>query len=194
MSPQLNKRCPVCGRLNSEDAVFCDNSGCGADISAVRPTFSSAEAPRGDDPSGGATSPVSPGQWVCPKCQQPNDAMMSRCACGHEFPAEPPKGERTRRLILVVGEQSFECKDGDILGREGSVACQVFASLGTVSRQHVRVNFRDGRWFVTVPSNVQNITQLDGRDLKREEPCLLNGEHRLKMSTKCEVRLRVTAD
>ena len=146
----------------------------------------------------------------CPACGQLNPADAACCgsaACGADLSAVRPAfakaeaGEEraatagaASRLILVIGDQSFECRDGDVLGREGSVASQVFASLGTVSRQHVRFTVVGGRWFITVPSQVQNLTQLDGRDLKRGEPCPLNGEHVLRMSTKCEVRLRVMPD
>jgi predicted component of type VI protein secretion system len=91
-----------------------------------------------------------------------------------------------------VGAQKFECRDGDFIGREGTVGCQVFSGIGTVSRRHVSLSLRDGQWFLTALAGVQNITQLDGRELPRGVPQPLTGEHMLKMSTQCEVRLKVS--
>ena len=51
---------------------------------------------------------------------------------------------------------------------------------------------RDGAWFVTVSPTVQNITQLDGREIPRGVAQPLLGDHVLRLSTQCEVRLKVT--
>ncbi len=71
------------------------------------------------------------------------------------------------------------------------MGCHVFSGIGTVSRRHALLTQRDGQWFVTALAGVQNITQLDGRELPRGTPQPLTGEHTLKLSTQCEVRLRV---
>jgi hypothetical protein len=106
--------------------------------------------------------------------------------------AAGPAGGSAARLFLIIGQESFECKDGDVLGREGTVARPYFSGIGTVSRKHAGLAHREGCWFVTVSPGVQNITQLDGREIPRGVAQPLCREHVLKLSTQCEVRLKVS--
>ena len=92
-----------------------------------------------------------------------------------------------------MGGRIFECRDGDVLGRAGTLASDMFVPFGTVSRQHASLVRREGRWFVIPSPTVHNSTRLDGVELKRGEPTPLTGDHSLGMSTKCEVKLRVVA-
>jgi hypothetical protein len=97
------------------------------------------------------------------------------------------------RLFLVVGARSFEMHNGDILGREGSVASECFLGIQEVSRKHVLLVLRDGIWRLK-PLTRSNQTVLDGvklqPDVFRE---LAEGEHYLRMSTRSEVVLRITS-
>jgi hypothetical protein len=178
------KKCHVCGCENSESDFFCQN--CGIDISLVgiahpaSPTETSRPA---------VESPAS-SQRVCPKCGQSNDAVFMLCRhCGFDFSASP--AVNATHLSLVIGSEVFECKDGDVLGRDGTVARPFFSAIGTVSRKHVSLVNRNGAWFVAVCPGVQNITRLDDNELKSGTEQPLTGEHVLKLSTQCEVRLRV---
>ncbi|HXU79617.1 MAG TPA: hypothetical protein VN794_23755 [Methylomirabilota bacterium] len=108
------------------------------------------------------------------------------------MPAAGPDAAQAQRLLLIIGKESFECKDGDTLGREGTVAKAFFSAIGTVSRKHVGLALREGAWFVIVSPTVQNITQLDGREIPRGVAQPLLGDHVLRLSTQCEVRLKVT--
>lgn len=203
-----------CGQANAEHDAFC--ARCGQpifDLVAV-----ATEPPKPElkvDPAPAAVAPAAarPARKVCPLCGTVNEFFALLCegaGCGNDLSAVVPSGGAPAAaqasaqpaataaspvppgLRLSVGAQDFECRDGDIIGREGTVGCQVFSGIGTVSRRHVSFTLRDGGWFVTALAGVQNITQLDGRELPRGAPQPLTGEHALKMSTQCEVRLKVT--
>jgi hypothetical protein len=120
------------------------------------------------------------------------DLFNARIVDEEETPVSPPPVPGVpARLLLATGGQEFVCKDGDVLGREGSVAVAAFQNIGEVSRRHVSVSLQDGQWFLSVLPNVPNLTELDGVRLTPGAPQALKGEHRLRLSTKCEVRLRV---
>jgi hypothetical protein len=179
MSPRT-KTCPVCGRDNAASDFFCHN--CGSEIASIPVTVQSRTAPPFE-----AKSP--PAMRTCPECNHPTDLVLPLCGhCGFELvTAAKPK------LFLLIGGESHECKNGDVIGRDGTVAKDYFSALGTVSRRHVTISEKDGQWMITVTPTVQNITKLDGTELPRGLACPLSGEHTLKLSTQCEVKLRVMA-
>ena len=203
------RQCHVCSQENTESAFFC--LGCGADISRivarVLTTDSPAKESSSPDAQPGKTKtpetihedpPV--GGKECPQCGAENEAFLILCRqCGADIQAaeagEPgvdkPAPATESKLMLEIGSESFECRDGDILGREGTVACQALAAIKTVSRRHISVSLVGGRWHATALAGVQNVTQLDGREMKRNIPQPLSGDHKLRMSTQCEARLRV---
>jgi hypothetical protein len=150
---------------------------------------------------------------ICPNCGGQNESFAILCVhgdCGAmledvvvtrispgpvaEIPGQRPSGPP--KLRLVIGGESHECRNGDVLGRKGTLACHAFQEIPTVSGRHVALELRDSTWFlVNLPPQVgrtgKNVTQLDGRDLGIGEALQLSGEHVLKMSTQCEVKLRV---
>lgn len=181
------KKCHVCGWENAGADFFCQN--CGIDISLVGDRATAAVPGQAPPP---APAPPVREPRVCPKCGHSNDAVFMLCAnCGFDLASAESGGKRADRLFLLVGQETLECKDGDILGREGTVGRLYFSAIGTVSRRHARLANRNGCWFVSVLPGVQNITRLDGRELPQSVEHPLSGEHVLKLSTQCEVRLRV---
>lgn len=204
-----------CGQANAEHDAFC--ARCGQpifDLVAVATEPPKPEAKAEPAPTAAAPVVAASAKKICPLCGTVNESFALLCGgagCGNDLsavvpsggapaaeptPAQPaatPAAPALPALVLSVGAQNFECRDGDIIGREGTVGCQVFSGIGTVSRRHVSFTRRDGQWFVTALAGVQNITQLDGRELPRGAPQPLTGEHTLKMSTQCEVRLKVTS-
>ncbi len=209
MSQRL-KHCG-CGQANAEHDAFCVR--CGQPIMDVIAVLAEPARPEPKlEPAAAPAIPAVPAsaKKVCPLCGTMNEFFALLCGgagCGNDLSAvtasggapaevkpatpEAPASPSGPRLNLSVGAQNFECRDGDYIGREGTVGCQVFAGIGTVSRRHVGLTCRDGQWFVTALAGVQNITQLDGRELPRGVPQPLSGEHTLKMSTQCEVKLKV---
>lgn len=201
-----------CGQANAEHDAFC--ARCGQpifDVVAVATEPPKPEARAESAPAAAAPAVAAAAKKVCPLCGAVNESFALLCGgagCGNDLSAVVPSGGTPAKqvpeppaaapaspalpaLLLSVGAQSFECRDGDFIGREGTVGCQVFTGLGTVSRRHVSLARRDGQWFLTALAGVQNITQLDGRELPRGVPQPLTGEHALKMSTQCEVKLKV---
>ena len=162
-----------------------------------------------------------PGQVkICPRCGTQSDSVDMLCGnCGeiiHEVvpsPARvnmPPRQPDAHgsaqvtvlestppRLCVVVGNQSFECKHGDVLGRSGTVACQVFTGIPTVGRRHVALELRARTWhLVNLPPQTagpgRRVTELDGREMPAGTVIPLTGEHVLRLSSQCEVRLLVS--
>ena len=88
-------------------------------------------------------------------------------------------------LELVYRSQRFPCHDGDVIGREGTVAAEALGEAKTMSRQHLLISWRDhaagsapSGWFVKLAPNARNNTLLDGRSMQRDLPHALNvGEH-----------------
>lgn len=184
MSP-AKKQCPVCGCQNSDLDFFCQN--CGMDISLVS---AAAPAPAPQPPAPPAPPQPAPQPRVCPKCGQSSDLPL--CSnCGFDLSTAASAANNAAQLFLLIGKEKFQCKHGDTLGREGTVAPSFFSAVGTVSRKHVSLSQRNGCWFLTVPPSVRNPTQLDGRELPRALEQPLTGEHSLKLSSQCEVRLQV---
>ncbi len=111
----------------------------------------------------------------------------------------PPPGERPT-LELVCGQGRFACREGDIIGREGTVANVELASARAVSRQHLLVSWQDdgpgcppGGWFIRLAPGARNVTLLDDRPMPRDlAHALAPGEHRVEI-VDFAFGLRVTA-
>jgi hypothetical protein len=178
------KKCGCCGQFSSEKEALC--TPCGQ-------PFTGLEA-IGDELQKASPPAIEVGapERVCPVCDFVNEPFSVLCTgldCGTDLSgtASIPK-----RLLLIAGEVSYECRDGDILGREGTLARQFFAGIGTVSRRHVKFSRNEKGWAMAAQHGVQNVTQLDGCELPQGVLKFLTGEHILKMSTKCEVKLKVS--
>ncbi|GHB98778.1 FHA domain-containing protein [Cerasicoccus arenae] len=92
-------------------------------------------------------------------------------------------------LKVTVEGKTYLANAGDVLGREGTVAKDVFYFIKTVSRIHVKISKQEGRWFITVPKSVNNSTKLDGVEVVRDVPQKIVGTRILKMSESCVVTL-----
>ena len=106
-------------------------------------------------------------------------------------PDGAPKTQIEPGVKIVIGDRTYTGRHNSVLGREGTVANDYFEKFAAVSRRHAKITKDGGRWFVTVPAAVANSTMLDGVEMKREQPYALVGEHILKMSDQCVVKLKV---
>ena len=93
---------------------------------------------------------------------------------------------------LYEGDKRHPCRPGHIIGREGDVAKSYFKQIKTVSRKHVRIDMQKGKWGVIKLPGAVNLTEIDGKEMIPEvfNP-LDNGEHCLRISTRCEIRICV---
>jgi len=175
----LKKQCPSCEFANPEEEFFC--SKCGADITGVKPE------PLPDPKPVPAPDKAKP----CPQCGAENESYAVLCSrCGARLDG------KAKKLLLVVGSRSYECKSGDVLGRDGTLACQVFEGIPTVSARHVELQLCNGEWrVVNLPlepgKTAKNLTALDGREVAIGASVVVTGEHVLRLSTRWEGKLRV---
>lgn len=201
-------KCRVCLQIFEDTVTFCPNPNCGS------PDFERTEDV--PTPAPGASDASGPFEKICPRCKARNEAYAVICECSHEFtssdnilptqvaavPSIPDPQVRARKaqpkLWLVVGTQAIECHHGDTIGREGTLACDLFKPIGTVSRKHIAVELRGEQWYlVNLPlapdRHADKMTEVDGTSLKAGESIALSGEHIARMSSRCDVRLRVEA-
>lgn len=84
-----------------------------------------------------------------------------------------------RKLELVVGTHVVECRDGDVIGSEGTVATHLFKSAPSLQPRHILIGKGPDSWFVMVPRNVQVVTRLDSAVLAPGLRQDLSNEHQL---------------
>jgi hypothetical protein len=198
-------KCKTCPQIVEDTVMFCPACG-GSEFERIDAVLTSTPStPTSDEFSG----------KICPRCKTRNETYVLLCVCGESLDggavlasqaaqtsSQPRAQSQTckaaSKLWLVVGTQTLECRHGDVLGREGTLACDLFRAIPTVSGKHIAVEFRSDGWFlVNLPLQLdrsdKNITEVDGRLLKPGESAPLSGEHIVRMSSRCEVRLRVEA-
>ena len=165
---RARKKCPRCGNLNDAYAILC---ACGTPLQSNASPAETTQADEEGMPLPGSGAAPLPGSL-------PTSASV------------PEVTLRESRLYLVVGAAQYECREGDILGREGTIANQVFNAIKTVSRRHVHISKQGRQWHLAPLPGVVNKTLLDGRDLPADGSAL-TADHTLRMSSQCEVKLRV---
>lgn len=208
----LIKRCPSCTLVNGESESFCVQ--CETDLSGVKTELTPSLRSVLED-----TTPRSELKF-CPKCAAPSPVIAFLCAtdgCGTSLekviPTQPSTIQKhspeaylkvdslaqppsRKRLWLLINDERFECKDGDILGRAGTVAADFFREIQTISSQHAVLALKDGNWsLLNLPllpgRTAKNLTALDGRDVAIGTSVPLIAEHVLRLSKRCEVRLLI---
>lgn len=76
-----------------------------------------------------------------------------------------PLGELKTRLFLNVSGQSWECSDGDIIGREGTIALEYFKGASVLSRKHVEIKIVEGEWAVRLCPTARNLTWINEEEM-----------------------------
>ncbi|MEP6668096.1 MAG: hypothetical protein ABJF10_03025 [Chthoniobacter sp.] len=85
------------------------------------------------------------------------------------------------KLEIVVGTHVVECRDGDVIGSEGTVAPHLFKGAASLQPRHLLIGKSPDAWFVMMPRNVQVVTHLDNAVLPPGVRQNLSGEHHLKV-------------
>lgn len=211
----LIKRCPSCTLANGESEPFCVQ--CETDLSGVKAELTSPLRSTSENTTTRCAVKI------CPKCAAPSEVIAFLCGtdgCGtslekviptqlstiQERPPEvlpkvdllaQPLGQK--KLWLLISDERFECKNGDILGRAGTVATHFFREIDTISSQHAALTLKDDNWSLTnlplLPGrSTKNLTALDGQDVAIGTSMPLIGKHVLRLSKRCEVRLIISPD
>jgi hypothetical protein len=156
----LIKLCPACGEENPVSEVIC--RVCMANLSSVSPTRE-------------GTVPDTEEAAACPNEELPGDEST--------FRAESP--------ILTLSRASngltLDVAPGDELGRSG-VGRDFFKDVGTVSRRHARVGFRDGMWWIEDLKST-NGTWLNGKRIEPGRANPLKAGDAIALSLACEMRV-----
>jgi hypothetical protein len=200
--------CEACGSENEAFAVIC---GCGQPISHILPTAKAKASHQSPGIDVSQSSPsITLGEKICAKCGARHASHRLSCDCGERLPpaTEQPNSpsavvasgndfpctmlERTSsgELFLCFANQTISLQNGDVLGRQGTVAASSFAVIKEVSREHARILLLEEGWHIVGLS--ANITEVDGQVLERGKPHPLKGSHRVRLSSKCEIRLETT--
>lgn len=87
------------------------------------------------------------------------------------------------RLDITVEGQTFVCRDGDVLGRRGTLGVERLGRVSVISRRHLQVHRAPtGQWRLSVLAEARNATLLDGVVLARGEDHPIHpGEHRVEI-------------
>lgn len=189
------KICPGCQYQNSRLDLFCLK--CGASINKVEAIDDASEvslpspAPEQDSvPETPPTLSLGKEGIPSPPPTLPEYSRLRNWRPNVEQPGVEAKKVLNDRLEAVIGENIYMCKDGDVLGRGGSIAPEFFQQFGTVSRHHVFIHFIQNKWFVSVPASVENMTRVNGEEIDRDKPFPLVDEQVVMLSEQCMVLLR----
>lgn len=79
----------------------------------------------------------------------------------------------------MVGTHVVECRDGDVIGSEGTVATHLFKSAPSLQPRHLLIGKGPDSWFVMIPRNVEVVTHLDNAVLAPGVRKDLSDEHHL---------------
>ncbi|MDP7052239.1 MAG: TIR domain-containing protein [Verrucomicrobiota bacterium] len=95
------------------------------------------------------------------------------------------------RLELEISGTAYDCHHGNILGRKGDIAKAHLSAIPTVHSRHAEVFCCFGQWHIRALPTSQNPTYVDDHLVDPGDTRELTGEHRLRLSTKFEGKLKV---
>jgi hypothetical protein len=103
----------------------------------------------------------------------------------------PAPSNTDPRLTLEIEGHSWPLKDGDVIGRLGTVGGEALRGYDVLSRQHLRVEHKAGRWQITLLPKAANETLCNGAPM-------IVGES-VPVTDACEIRvvtlaLRISLD
>jgi serine phosphatase RsbU (regulator of sigma subunit) len=77
------------------------------------------------------------------------------------------------QLTLEIEDQSWPLKDGDVIGRLGTVGGESLRKYDVLSRQHLRVEYKTGRWQMTLLPKAGNETICNGMPMTTATPVVV---------------------
>lgn len=150
------------------------------------PTVPVPAAPAPKPVATAAPPPITPAPAPAPVTPPPAAAVPPPAPVTPTAPAPvspPPAAKKAglHKLELVVGTYVVECRDGDVIGSEGTVATHLFKSAPSLQPRHILIGKSTDSWFVMVPRNVQVVTHLDNVVLAPGVRKDLGNEHQLSI-------------
>ena len=119
----------------------------------------------------------------CPGCDYNNNAAAKKCQkCKKNIQAELPAihGNMNTPKPIVLRETSKKIRfsippTGGIIGRMGTIGSDELEDFSTISRRHVKIEFKDSHWTVEDLGSA-NGTRINGRKIKpgKIEPILID--------------------
>jgi serine phosphatase RsbU (regulator of sigma subunit) len=103
----------------------------------------------------------------------------------------PAPSKTDPKLALEIEGNSWPLKDGDVIGRLGTVGGEALRGYDVLSRQHLRVEHKSGRWQITLLPKAANETLCNGIPMIVGEPVPVTGACEIRVVT---LALRVTLD
>ncbi|MEP6668098.1 MAG: SpoIIE family protein phosphatase [Chthoniobacter sp.] len=87
------------------------------------------------------------------------------------------------RLEVRVHGKAFECQDGDVIGRNGTVGQELFSNLEGLAERHVLIGRNGLLWFLLIPRNVKEPALLDGEPAEHGVRHPLEHSHHLRIGS-----------
>jgi hypothetical protein len=144
-------------------------------------------------PACGEENPVS--EVICRVCMTNLSSVSptpeEAAACPSEELSDGESTFRAESPTLTLSRASngltLDVAPGDELGRSG-VGRDFFKDVGTVSRRHARVGFRDGMWWIEDLKST-NGTWLNGKRIEPGRANPLKAGDAIALSLACEMRV-----
>lgn len=208
MSSTLVRICG-CGTENEFNAFLCKK--CGASIAHITPCERAVKENQFDQSSDddhmvkkcpGCGLENNQDSIVCSKCSHPLDMIESHpknqadvveqdtqsLQDTHSKPRESHSFATIMESICLISNKdgtTIQCKNGDILGREGTILKNYFKQYGTVSNIHAKITLKAGLWNV-IDLNSSNGTFLNHTKLTPNAEYPLKQNDLLRLSSRLE--------
>jgi anti-sigma B factor antagonist/stage II sporulation protein AA (anti-sigma F factor antagonist) len=143
---------------------------------------SPAESPTKPTAAASTPPPVAPAPAAAPAPPAARESKPAPAPTPAATPAGAAKKAGAAKVELIVGTHIIECRDGDVIGLEGTVAPHLFKSAPSLQPRHFLIGKGTDSWFVMVPRNVEVTTHFDDAVITPGERNTLSGEHRLKIA------------
>jgi PAS domain S-box-containing protein len=85
------------------------------------------------------------------------------------------------RLEMQVLGKTLECKDGDVIGRHGTVGQEVFLNLTEFADRHLLISRDERSWFFVIPKDITEPALLDGEPAQPGTPHPLEHSHMVRI-------------
>jgi hypothetical protein len=162
------KKCPKCGHINDEIAMICAK-GCPGGLSRITPQYHGQDKIQQE-----GTAEIATPQDIVPQVQI---ATVERPQATIRMPSQPlPK-------LYCESNPDFavEIKNGDIIGREGSINVTSFPRSEYISRKHATFIYQGNNWLLKVEGKT-NPTMVNFKQLSSGEIAPLKDNDRITLA------------